>query len=395
MSDSDSVQRRRPPTIDLTAQEVKAEEPTDANESPAAAATSADGAGQVGANAHSAGYSARRAAPYLFAGLIGAAAAAVIVGLWPGVAPQRGNGAPQSAAGPMTRSTEVTEIEARLEKIQGALQSNAPGAGMATRITDMEMQTKALGDSVAALAHRVDEIAVAGRDAAAEAKTAVAAAQDAKTAVKNQVQSGDLDQITRRIAALEQAVKALSGAARGPTGADDRVARAAVAAAALAAAVERGVPFGPELASVTVLSADENAIKLLTPFAADGLPSATVLSRELTQLLPSLRQAVTAAPKDGSLIARLEINAQKLVRITRTDSAAMGAGPSAIIARIEAEAREGDVAGALADIGRLPAQPRALADDWVKRAEAREAATAASRHILAEAVAALGKPTSQ
>ena len=397
MSDSDSAQRRRPPTIDLTAQEVKAERPTDANESAAASAAGADNTGQGAPNKRAAGYPARRAVPYIFAGLIGAAAAvAVIVGLGlSGLAPQRRNGAPQSTIASAPSSAEVTAIEAQLDKIQRALQANGPGAGLATRITDVETRTKALGDSVAALTHHVDEIAAATHDLTTDAKAAAAAAQEAKTAAQNQIQSGDLDQITRRVTALEEAVKALTGAARGPASADDRVARAAVAAAALAAAVERGAPFRAELANVTALGADEHAIASLTPFADKGLPSVAVLGRELTQFLPALRQASAAAPKDGSLMARLEMNAQKLVHITRTNSASTADDPLSIVTRIDIEARAGDIAGALADIARLPPQTRALADDWVKKAEAREAAVAASRRIAAEAVAALGKPAPQ
>jgi hypothetical protein len=94
-------------------------------------------------------------------------------------------------------------------------------------------------------------------------------------------------------------------------------------------------------------------------------------------------------------MARLEMNAQKLVRITRTDSAPTGNDPASIIARIDIDARSGDLAGALANIGRLPPQTRALADDWAEKAQAREAAVAASRRLAAEAVAALGRPAQQ
>ncbi len=102
-----------------------------------------------------------------------------------------------------------------------------------------------------------------------------------------------------------------------------------------------------------------------------------------------------AAPKEGSLIARLELNAQKLVRITRADSASTGDDPSSIISRIDIDARNGDIAGALADIARLPPAARAVTDEWVKKAQAREAAVAASRRIAAEAATALGKPAPQ
>jgi hypothetical protein len=259
---------------------------------------------------------------------------------------------------------------------------------------------KALEDTIAGLTHRVDEIAQSTHDLATDAKaaaaSATAAAEEGKAAAQSKVQSGDLDQIDKRIEALENAVKTLSAdTARASSSADDRLARAAAAAAALAAAVEHGAPFNAELASVTALGADENAVAALRPFVADGLPSAAALIRELVQLLPALRQTSMAAPKESSLIARFELNAQKLVRITRTDSAPTADDPSSIISRIDTDARSGDIPGALAAIAGLPPQPRALAADWVKKAEAREAAVAASRRIAAEATAALGKPAPQ
>lgn len=406
MSDPDSAQRRRPPTIDLTAQEVATERPADAQASAAASAAAADSAGTGGANESQSGRRLRRATPYISAGLIGAAVVAVAAaGLWfSGLAPQRVTEGLQSASGPSLApaldSARMGEIEAQLEKLQRAAQAKPPDAGLTSRITGMETQTKVLGDAVTALTHRVDEIATSTRDLATEGKAAAAAAaaaaEEAKAAAQTKTPSGDLDQITRRLEALENAVKALTAdTARASSRADDHLARAAAAAAALAAGVERGAPFNTELASVTALGADQNAIAALAPFAAEGLPSNATLSRELTQLLPALRNASMAASKEGSLLARFELNARKLVRITRTDSASAGNDPSSIISRIDTDARNGDIAGALADIARLPPPVRAAADEWVKKAQAREAAVAASRSIAAEAVAAFGKPAPQ
>ena len=66
-----------------------------------------------------------------------------------------------------------------------------------------------------------------------------------------------------------------------------------------------------------------------------------------------------------------------------------------MIARINIDAARGDIAAALAGIARLPESARAPAASWVKKAEAREAAIAASRRIAADALAALGRPASQ
>ena len=63
--------------------------------------------------------------------------------------------------------------------------------------------------------------------------------------------------------------------------------------------------------------------------------------------------------------------------------------------RIGADAAHGDLPAALTDIGRLPEAARSLADGWVKKAEARDAALAASRRIAADALAVLSKPVSQ
>jgi hypothetical protein len=406
MSDPDSAQRRRPPTIDLTAQEVETGRPADGAESSTASAASADSTGQGSANERGSSTAPRRTTPYIISGLIGAAAAAaIIVGLWlAGLAPQGWSAAPQSAAtpplAPAPDSKRMSEIEAQLDKLRAAAQATPPDAGLTSRVSNVETQTKALNDAIAALTHRVDEIATSTRNLATEAKAAAAAAtaaaEEGKASAQSKVQSGDLDQIGKHIEALENAVKTLSAdTARASSSADDHLARAAAAAAALAAVVERGAPFNSELASVTALGADENAVAALRSFAADGLPSTAALGRELIQLLPALRQTSMAAPKESSLIARLELNAQKLVRITRTDSAPTGDDPSLIVSRIDTDARSGDIAGALADIARLPPQPRALAADWAKKAQGREAAIAASRRIAAEAAAALGKPASQ
>jgi hypothetical protein len=310
---------------------------------------------------------------------------------------QSANGPPVSTAPDTAR---LSEIEAQLGKLQEAAQAKPPDPVSTSRIAGIETQTKALGDAVAALSRRIDEIAASTRDLATEGKAAAAAAaaaaEAAKTAGESKAPSGDLDQITRRVEALENAVKSLTAdAARASSSADDHVARSAAAAAALAAVVERGAPFNAELASVAALGADQNAIAALTPFAAEGLPSNAALSRELIQLLPAVRNASMAAPKEGSLIARLELNAQKLVRITRADSASTGDDPSSIISRLDIDARNGDIAGALADIARLPLPARAVTDEWVKKAQAREAAVAASRRIAAEAATALGKPAPQ
>jgi len=394
MSEPDSTPHRRPPTIDLTAKEVETEQTASPANNDAADATGAAAGGRDSRNFF---VSAR---PYAIGGVAGViAAAAVIAGLWTaGFGPTREVAAPPVASS--AKPALADEISSRLDKIQQALQAPPlrSDQALAARVAAVETQAKALGDSLNALTHRLDEIAAANQDTFAKAGAAAAAAAEAKD-VAQAGAAQDVEALAERIAALEDAVfKSLTAdVAQRAAGSGDGAARMVVAAEALRAAVERGVSYRAELSAVKSLGADPNATAALEPFAADGVPSAAVLGRELAALVPALRQAAEPASSDHSFLGRLEANAQKLVRVTPIDASSMpaGDGTAAVVARINADAARGDSAVALADLARLPDAARAPAQAWIKKAQAREAAIAASERIAAAALAALGKPASQ
>jgi hypothetical protein len=390
-SEPDSTPRRRPPTIDLTAKEVETERPSQPSGGPEP--TGDQAAHRDGAGRRAWWNFAGAAQPYAMAAAGAIVTAAILAGLWlAGLAPSRGGAPPP--AGPAASAT-ADDIAARLDKIQGALQARPPDAALASRVAAAEAETKALSERLAALNHRLDDIAVTARSALAHADAASAAAEASKSAAQAGVGRGDLDTLANRVAALERAVKSVAEeAGRRSPSADDGAARMAVAAEALRAVVERGAPFQAELAAVKSLGADANAIAQLEPFAAEGVPSVAALAHEFAALLPALQHASGGPTNEGSLFARMEMSAQRLVRVTPTD-APQGDDPAAIIARINAAAARGDAPAALAEVGKLPEPARAVAAPWTKKVAAREAAIAASRRIAADAVAALGRPASQ
>jgi hypothetical protein len=164
--------------------------------------------------------------------------------------------------------------------------------------------------------------------------------------------------------------------------------RLALAATALNAAVERGDAFAAELATVKALGADPKFVAALEPFARSGVPSAAALARQFSELAPAL-QAAGAPPPEG-VLGRLQMNAEKLVRIRRVDEAA-GTDSDAIVARSEAKASRGDLAGTAAELAQLPPNARAPAEAWIKSVQARAAAIDASRRLAADALAGLSK----
>ena len=392
-SESDTTPQRRPPTIDLTAKEVETEQPG----SPPDA--SAPGGAQT-ATVNTPRNIVRGIGPYAAAAAVGAiVAGGLLASAWfAGLAPVREAAAP--ATPQAVRSAAVDELSSRLDKIEKALQTPRPVDASADRaaVAATEAQTKSLAEQIGTLTRRIDELASASQAALTQAKSATAAAEGARSSAQTGVQQHDIDTLNDRVAALDNAIKAVTASvSQHAASADDRVARAAVAAEALRATVERGAPYEAELAAAQALGADPAALSALAPLAQTGIPGAAALAHELEALVPQLQRTAAAASGGNSFLGRLEAHAQNLVRITPTDasSAPAGDGPATLIARIDGDAARGDFAGARADIARLPEAARALAADWIKKAETRDAAIDASRRIAADALAALGRPVSQ
>jgi hypothetical protein len=197
----------------------------------------------------------------------------------------------------------------------------------------------------------------------------------------------ELDALQKRLAALEQSAKsARDEIAR--NSATDKAARLALSAAALRDAAASGTPFAGSLKETKALGADETSLAPLTPFAERGVPDDKTMAERLSALLPAMLKVSGAQAPSGGFLERLEANAGRLVRIRPVD-APPGDDVSAVLARIEIAAAKADIAGALADLDRLPAATRAPATDWIAQAKARAGALAAARKLAADTARAL------
>ena len=405
-SESDSASGRRPPTIELTATEVaqtKAPQTAKAD-TPNQQASAESAATQDALNPKPAAKSEGRLLAHAISAMIGAiAATAVLVGLWLTGFMLARDVVTEATAPDLRANRFNADISARLDKIERAVQApiQAPHPETATvppalgnRLTAVELQAKMLGDTLAALNRRADDIAATAETAEKQAASASTMADAAKNAGQTGVQRTDLDAVASRIMALESAVKGLSDAVAHPTTGTDQAVSLTVATEALRAAVEHGAPYQAELKAVQSLGADQSATAPLEPFATSGVPRAGVLAHELATLVPALQQAADASSGDKTFLSKLEANAKQLVRITPVD-APPGNDPSSVITRIDIDADRADIAAALTDIAALPEAAKPLAADWVKKAQARNDAIAASGKIAADALAALSKPAAQ
>jgi hypothetical protein len=304
------------------------------------------------------------------------------------------------APAPDTRALD--DVASRVAKLEAAGAPPGPGTADATlsnRLAGLEGEVKALADTIGALGRRSDDATTAARDARAKSDNAAAAVTALAQKVGNPLTKSDLDGFDQRVAALDRSHKTLeaelaksSAVSSAAAASGDRALRLAFAANALKAAVERGEPFASELAAVKALGADPAKLAPLEPFAASGVPSVGTLALKLAELAPSLRApAGTPASAPGeNFLQRLQVNAEKLVRM-RPVGEAEGDAASGGVARAAGMAARDDLAGAVAELAKLPPSERAPAESWIKQAQARAAAIDASRRLAADALAGLGK----
>ena len=292
--------------------------------------------------------------------------------------------APPPAADPQA----LDAVAGRVAKLEAAGVAPPQGAGdpaLAARIAALETEVKARAETRGALGRRHEEALAAAREARVRADAGAAEISELTQKPPASVDRGDFEALANRVATVERSEKAAESAAKSA----DRALRLALAATALNAAVERGDAFAAELAAVKALGADPKLTAALEPFARSGVPTSAALARQFSELAPTLQQAAEPTPREG-VLGRLQMNAEKLVRIRRVDEAA-GTDAAAIVARSEAKAARGDLPGATTELGELPPNARAPADAWIKSVQARTAAIDASRRLAADALAGLSK----
>jgi len=401
--------RRRPPsTIELEATEV-ASEPGAAGDSTTPSRPEPEPATepeppQPGPIGEEASRREKNGAWRLIGAGVGGAAIAVLVlgGLWTfGFLPNRVDEAGKEST---ALAAKVAGLERQVSELAGHPQA-APDQkrteAIDARLTKLEAAAAApraagsdpvLAEKLADLDRRTEQALIAAHDAKARADAAASQAQkaDAQTAA-NPAERSDLDALAARLTSLEQQVKAAEQRFGKAAAGADRTVRLALVAMELRVAVERGIPFTAELQAAKQLAENPSALAALEASAATGVPTPAALAQNLSKLAPAMLKAASAPRREAGVMERLQASAERLVRIRPVEEVS-GDDPSSAVARAELKATRGDIAGALADVERLPEPVRAPAAGWIAAAKARLAALDSAKTLAANALDALARP---
>lgn len=388
--------RRRPPVIELEAKEVGEDGAKTAKPKPEPAAS---GSGPKEQNNKTAsGKNFGSYLPAAVAGGIGAlAGAAIVYFAIPQAAPPGASDAglvreiaalnarieamsKQPASGPETAALgqRIDRLTASVAEAEKRLAAAEKAAGQVTSATPPTPPVPAAAPPVPvpvpvpsdpALESAAKEL----RDALADLKKLAGHAEQ-QPALASAIES-----LSSRISALDTRVSSL--AAAGKSSASLELANELRALHALSVAIQSGKPFLMELSAVRANSGPKaSALDFLEASAAKGLPTVANLSEQFSALVPKLLQK----KEEGSFLARLYSNATSLVEVRRIGEE--GNEPDAVINRIQALLRHGDLAGALNESAKLPETMRARAAAWIAEVNRRRAADIAVRKLLDEAL---------
>jgi hypothetical protein len=379
--------KRAPPTIELEASEVSGETRSSGGGEPPGSGSgtgpgSGSGAGpeSVPGQVPPAPVSERPSAPvspWVIAVLSGAVAASLVIGVgwmlgWPAV--------PATPAPPQVSAAVVDDLAARIAGLETKTSKPAappPDPAAAARLDALEKSLASLRGELTGLRAQSEKLA--------------AAVNDVRSAPRETGSPLDLSAVNERIAQIERATHAQNSeiAQESAKPVDDVPLRRIVAAALLDVLVRVGDPYTAALAAARSLTDNADMLKPLDGFAEKGVPNPAMLCRQLLTLVPKLSPPAADNPTTG-LVDRLQAGAAKLVRIERTDG--VGNDRGAVVARVTAAALRNEYAEARRELKTLEPADRAAAQAWIDKADARDAALAASRKFAADAMATLANP---
>ena len=188
----------------------------------------------------------------------------------------------------------------------------------------------------------------------------------------------------QRLASAERALEGLTRA-QSERQADARTASLTLALTNLKRAISDGRPFPAELAAVETLSPAKLPVSQLGTYKDTGIATLAQLQYEFAGISKKTVEAHYGSKSSG-FMGEVLSRAKSAIQITPADSA--GDSVEAILGRMSAALKSGDLKGALVQGASLQSPPQEMMD-WFRKAQARVAADEALRKTDQELLASL------
>lgn len=170
-----------------------------------------------------------------------------------------------------------------------------------------------------------------------------------------------IDQLATRMATLE---------AHPPVDPKTEAAARSIAVTTLRQAAERSGGFSAELAAAKGLGLNGSALDTLQPLAAQGAPSRAELIATYPAVSDAIRAASAKVDPNSGFFTKLAASAGSLVTV-KPAGPLPGTSPAAVLSRMDAAMKSGDLAATLREGRDLDGYTRPVFADWAEKAKRR------------------------
>jgi len=255
----------------------------------------------------------------------------------------------------------IQSLNDQIEELKSQVALAPTATDVETGFADVGARVSGLDENVSALGGRLEALERLPAASGEGASTSMLALESEMQALRDLVQDQktDLQEAAQDAAAIEQAAR---DAARLET------ARAAMGRLQIAAAT--GVPFADALADLTA-NTDAEIPADLSDLAAEGIPELETLQNTFPDAARSALSIVRSEKADENVVGNRLTNFLKAQTGARSVTPREGNDADAVLSRVEAAVKSGNLTDALAEIEALPEVGRAALSDWTGSASQR------------------------
>ncbi|MGI9478488.1 MAG: COG4223 family protein, partial [Hyphomicrobiaceae bacterium] len=295
------------------------------------------------------------------------------------------------------RKSLMSEMDTRIAQTADVTAKAVAGAERLDReVAEIKTDTARLDQRATVLKTASDKLAASTRaisEQSAQLKVELDGLKgDVKQELAKVARPGDVEQaiapVNEKVAAIEKNLGSVLASETARKANAERIVLS-LELSKLKRVLDRGQPYGAELADVKKIAGDAVDFAALDAHKEKGVASGAELTRRFNTVAYKIIDAQNA-PKDASRINRLLAAAKSIVQVRRTDLPAEEKTAEAAVARIEKQLKSGDLSGALALAEKLPDEAKTPARDWIGQLAARAGVDRAIATIEDQLKASLG-----